>query len=639
MSRGGLRHDRATRRCAVALAFFSVSLVGCAAAIPTHRVVREVEIAAPTADIDVDDIPEGLANHPPTGLIFKVEAEFEPLAVDLDRRRIETYFRARGYYLAEVTSSTVSRSREGVRIRYEVEPGPRATLEAVDVQGAPDRAWVDREALERTTELQEGEPISYDDFEAAKERIESRLANRGYAYAEVGARLEVERETGRAVAHYRVEPGPITYFGEVVVKTQGDIPESFITNRIAWDKGERFDPKKLELTRARIFQTGLLADVRFERAEEAPNETLDLVVHTAPGLPHEIRIGAGAGLETAVYEIRGRISYTHRHFLDPLLTLRLEARPAYAFFRSGDGVSGFNWEARAELEREDFLYPRLRSVIGTAYQQIQLEAYTTRGPELSFAVGRQFLNDRLAASLSLSFEYLNFSSVNLLVSEAELVDLGIIDPLPFTYVVPLVSYDGRDDPLSPRSGIYGLLRGEAGYVLTGEASGYLKVTPELRAYLPLGERFVLAARARYGTQLLGLGPLPSPQRYYGGGPEGHRGFGRRRLSPMRPTDEGDMAPVGGEVLFESSLEVRFDLFEAWGQLFGAVAFVDAGDVVLDMDELDLLKLHVAVGPGVRVTTPVGVVRLDVGVRLNRLGPPNPDPDSPVAVHFSLGEAF
>lgn len=639
MTGGGLRQRRAGLFFAVALAGAGALLLGCAGAIPKNRRVLDVEISPPVEDLDVDDIPEGLSNHPPSGIVFVDEAEFEPLALDLDRRRIETYFRKRGYYLAKVETSTVARTPEGVRIRYQVDPGPRATLESVDIRGAPDAIAVDRTSLERCTDLEVGEPISYEKFQTAKDRIESRLANHGYAFAKVTPELEIERGTGRAVAHYLVDSGPVAYFGGVRIRNEGDIPESFITNRIAWKKGQRFDPEKLEQTRGRIFQTGLLADVRFDKETETPKETLDLVIDTAQGLQNELRVGAGVGLEAALYEIRGRVSYSRKGFLDPLMTLRLEARPAYAFFSSGDGVSGFNWEARASLDREDFLFPRLRGTVGAAFEQVQLEAYTTRGPEVDVALGRRFLADRLTTSLSLNFEYLQFSKINLVLGEAELREIGIVEPLPFAYLVPVITYDGRNDPLSPRSGIYAVLRAEAGYVFAGGPSAYLKTTPELRGYLPIGSRFVLAARVRYGTQVLGLSPLPSPQRYYGGGPDGNRGFGRRRLSPMALTKDGDEVPVGGQVLFETSFEVRADLFEAWGQLVGAVAFVDAGDVVLEQDELDFLNLNVAVGPGLRVTTPVGVVRLDVGIRVNRLGPPNPDPNSPVAVHFSLGEAF
>ena len=56
-------------------------------------------------------------------------------------------------------------------------------------------------------------------------------------------------------------------------------------------------------------------------------------------------------------------------------------------------------------------------------------------------------------------------------------------------------------------------------------------------------------------------------------------------------------------------------------------------------DIDFGNLHWAAGPGVRVFTPLGAVRADVGFRLNRTGPMEPEPDSKLAFHISIGEAY
>ena len=43
--------------------------------------------------------------------------------------------------------------------------------------------------------------------------------------------------------------------------------------------------------------------------------------------------------------------------------------------------------------------------------------------------------------------------------------------------------------------------------------------------------------------------------------------------------------------------------------------------------------------GLRLFTIVGAVRADVGYRLNRTGPMDPDPGSHFAFHLSIGEAY
>jgi outer membrane protein insertion porin family len=61
-------------------------------------------------------------------------------------------------------------------------------------------------------------------------------------------------------------------------------------------------------------------------------------------------------------------------------------------------------------------------------------------------------------------------------------------------------------------------------------------------------------------------------------------------------------------MLETSLEVRFPLF--WR--LSAVAFVDVGNTWLQEYSYHLNELAYAVGPGLRIKTPIGPVRFDVG---------------------------
>ena len=180
---------------------------------------------------------------------------------------------------------------------------------------------------------------------------------------------------------------------------------------------------------------------------------------------------------------------------------------------------------------------------------------------------------------------------------------------------------------------------EAGGPFAGGAFGYAKLTPELRGYLPLGRRLVVAAHLRAGRSLGGGAVVPITQRYFAGGASSQRGFAQQHLAPVATAANGHTVPIGGEALLESSVEARLDLFELWGNWVGAVAFLDGADVTLTPAALDPLHLHWATGLGLRYHTLVGPVRMDVGYRLNRRGAGEPDPGQTWAVHLSLGEAF
>ena len=71
----------------------------------------------------------------------------------------------------------------------------------------------------------------------------------------------------------------------------------------------------------------------------------------------------------------------------------------------------------------------------------------------------------------------------------------------------------------------------------------------------------------------------------------------------------------------------------------AAAFLDGADVTETWGELDATRLHWAAGGGLRLPTPVGAVRFDVGFRLNRTGAGEPRAGDARAYHLSVGEAF
>jgi outer membrane translocation and assembly module TamA len=83
-------------------------------------------------------------------------------------------------------------------------------------------------------------------------------------------------------------------------------------------------------------------------------------------------------------------------------------------------------------------------------------------------------------------------------------------------------------------------------------------------------------------------------------------------------------------LLEGSTELRFPLF---GE-FGAALFTDFGNVFRSAFTYRLDALRYTVGPGIRYNTPVGPIRLDVGLIVDR----RPG-EGFGRVEFSIGQAF
>jgi translocation and assembly module TamA len=321
----------------------------------------------------------------------------------------------------------------------------------------------------------------------------------------------------------------------------------------------------------------------------------------------------------------------------PLTTLTLETRPAYALIRGVGGEQGFVGEASAGLRREDFLWPLVRGSAKITYAVEEIEAYTSQGPKLHLGLSRWFWDRRLQLAVGYQIQVSQFLRISDAVDEMSAEQVGLQSPYRLAMLEQSVTYDRRDNPITPRRGIYADLRFEESASYWGSEFSYASLSPDLRGYLPLGGRATIAARTRLGVVLSGDN-LPITQRYFGGGATSQRGFAQRRLSPVASA-LGKTVGIGGSALWESSLELRIDMMRLMERWLAVAIFADAGDVRQEFSELDPGHPHVAVGGGIRYHTPVGPLRFDLGYRVNRTGPEEPDPSARWAFHFTLGEAF
>jgi translocation and assembly module TamA len=156
-------------------------------------------------------------------------------------------------------------------------------------------------------------------------------------------------------------------------------------------------------------------------------------------------------------------------------------------------------------------------------------------------------------------------------------------------------------------------------------------------------RTVLALRALAG-EALGAGEfsLPPDQRFYGGGSGTIRGYAYQAVGPLFPAVTSPPAaaalsgyPIGGTAITAGSIELR----QRFGSSWGAAAFVDAGQVSANLKFLPD-ELRFGVGVGVRYFTPIGPVRADVAVPLQRHGSDvSPNNDGAFQVYIGLGPSF
>jgi outer membrane protein insertion porin family len=242
--------------------------------------------------------------------------------------------------------------------------------------------------------------------------------------------------------------------------------------------------------------------------------------------------------------------------------------------------------------------------------------------------------------------------------EAKLVTLlqeGIIDTTLESdanrdQVYSILAYgkrDTRNNFFSPTNGsLSDLSLGYSysiGELLNGEQDirTYITLISSWRRYQPLKwqpfkkrEPITIATRLRAGG-IFDVGPaknLPISDLFFAGGATTVRGYHEQLLGPTTLDSEGykDQA-IGGKLLYLMNVELRVPLF--W--LFVGELFLDGGNVWREIKDFNPGEVKFSTGLGIILLTPVGPLRFDYGVKLNK-----EDSDRTAdAFHFGLYFAF
>jgi translocation and assembly module TamA len=662
-----------SRRCrAGAAAIAALSLASCLPRGTLERpVVRSLRIEGARA-VPAEGVVSALATQETSRTVWPFRPEPQLFDEDLfaaDRRRVEAYYRARGYYGVQV-SALPPRIEDGlVDLVIRVEEGMPVRVAEVRVDGLEG----DPGALARLGKLPiaRGDVFTDEAFDAGRAALQAALANNGYARAEVEQRAEIDPAALSARVVYAVQPGRRYLFGNVFVSGTAEVSRARVRQAVGEvvTPGQPWDQSLLPQVQSRVQEFGVFGGIRvFPGQPDQAAGTLPLVVAVREAPFRTVRLGPSLTFQATRFDASLGAGWAHRNWLGGLRRLKLDLRVGWTWLKSPwdiqkQGPSGLAsadftqpevlWHGadlnlRAEIERrieEGYQYWAERLRVGLPlrlYRQILvfvpsagLEYYQTRGDPTAAQVG-----GASQALLSCPGDATRRTQTCLLSSLEQRVDLDL-----------------RDDPLNPRRGLYLSVSLQEGFHAFGQGFRYLRLLPEARAFLPLGGT-VLAARGRLGLlRSYGGDALPIIARLESGGSGQMRGYDSRRLSPLVPLSTGDFAPVGGTALLDGSLEARFHLA---GNL-GGVLFVDGGNVEFQASDIwKLDRLQWAAGFGLRYRTLFGPVRVDLAARLPREFRNGwPMPKVPIAavqngevvatgeqkaepvvrLHLSIGEAF
>jgi outer membrane protein assembly complex protein YaeT len=567
---------------------------------------------------------------------------------EADLKRIVAFYNDRGFPDARVTSFDVklNTAQTAVNIILNIEEGEPVLVERITLEGFDPLPAQHRSALDAQLPLKAGQPLDRAVLQASREAAVDEMRDHGYPYATV--KLDVTPGTGarqRAVT-LRADAGPLTNFGPIEIIGNESVSENIVRRQLTYRPGRIFRQSALQDSQRKLYTAELFefANVQPVKTEGQPLE-IPTRVTIKEGKHQKVNFSLGYGSEE---HARTQVDWRQVNFFGGARTAGVLAR-----------YSGFDRGVRVNFKQPYFFGPRY---------ELGLSAQSWHNDEVAFkratnggrvTVTRQFrrgggpvLGSRPATSLSLS--YIN-ENEEYSIEEWALKDLSIRDNLiawgldprclppcqyPITGTRSAWAIDGgrntTNNLLDARRGYVASAHFEqAGKVLGGTYS-YYETTAEGRIYHAFGP-IVGAVQTRLGS-IKPSGELerdiPFFKRYFLGGASNLRGWGRYEVSPV----SGTGYPLGGTTFANFSTELRATV---WGN-FGAVLFLDGGNVWTDPWDFNLNDMRYDVGPGLRYNTKIGPIRADLGYQLNRI--PNLQVNGkPEArrfrFHFSIGQAF
>jgi outer membrane protein insertion porin family len=545
----------------------------------------------------------------PAGLLRR--SVFQEEVLERDLRALAAFLASEGYPEARVgpPALTYDEDRTRVRIVIPVEEGSRLELASVSIVGA--RALSEAE-LHQALGLAPGAPWSEGAVDQGRRVLERRYARIGHLAPRIEATSA--RRDGVVDVVYTVDEGPRTRVGRVLVRGLTRTRPHVVLRELPLVAGDPFDLDALVETQRRLALLGLFESVEVEPLRPSPTPFADITVTVREGKPWSL----AGGLGYSTFEgARGFFEAGHDNLFGTGRSLALRFRLSQRNDRA-DLLYREPWLFDTRWLGEANLFHERREEIG-----FDLERWG-----LALGAQRDLWPERITG-LRGAVRY-EIARVDRFDVDATLVEADVTPGRELiASITPELTLDRRDQPLDPRRGSFHLASVEVGSFVLGSDADFLKARLETAWYLDQLRPTVLALGARLGlaTPLGDTSDLPIEERFFAGGATTVRGYRERRLGPL----DAKGNPLGGNALVVLNVEWRFPI---WRWLGGAI-FFDTGAVTADVSDLALDELRSGVGAGVRVTTPVGPLRLDVGYPLDRV----PRQSQTLRIYVTVGYPF
>ncbi|NHZ91288.1 outer membrane protein assembly factor BamA [Massilia sp. CCM 8733] len=526
-----------------------------------------------------------------------------------DIESIKSFYLNRGYLEANVESTQVSITpdKKDIYLTINITEGEKYTVSAIKLEG---EMFGREDELKELVRLRPGQTYSGDLLTLSNKLISDRMGTFGYAFANVNANPEIDREKRQVAFTFFVDPGKRAYVRRMNIAGNTTTRDEVIRREFRQFEGSWYDGNKIKMSRDRVDRLGYFKEVTIDTPEaQGTSDQVDVNLTVTEKPTGNFLIGGSfsqaekftftASIQQANFAGSGNTVGMELNTSDYSRTIALSHMNPYF---TEDGVS-----QQFELYLRTLNPPALNQ--GT-YKVKQTGGRVNYGVPFSetdtvyFGVGLE--RTTIETDITSPTRYQDY------VRQITGIESGIGTAT--TNALPLTAAwqrDSRDSAITPSAGRYQRFNIELD--LAGDTKYYRAIYNQ-EWYRPLTNKITLALRGEldYGQGIKGS-PYPVFKNFYGGGIGSVRGYLSQSLGVV--DRNGDAVGGAKRIIGNAELQMPFpgsgtDRSLRW---FG---FADAGQVYSEDQKMRLNELRYSAGLGVSWISPVGPLKLSYAKPLN-----------------------
>ncbi|WP_300331478.1 outer membrane protein assembly factor BamA [Accumulibacter sp.] len=544
----------------------------------------------------------------------------QKLSADLESLR--SYYLDRGYLEFSVDSTQVSISpdKKDIYITVSINEGERYIVSSVKLAG--DLILSDDEYRQSVT-IKAGDVFSREKLNASTKAIADKLGAQGYAFANVNASPELDKDKRTAAFTIFVDPGKRAYVRRVNITGNTKTRDEVIRQEIRQMEGGWYDAERVAASRERIDRTGYFAEVNVETPPVAGTiDQVDVNVNVAEKTTGNISIGAGySSAEKLV--LSGSISQANIFGSGRFLSLQVNTGK----LNRTVGINYTNPYFTVDGISQGFdLYHRNLNPTSLGYA---FKSQSTGGGiRFGFPISEK---DTLSFGLAVDQTVIDIDPITTATPQ-QYIDFqkehgnsNITLPLTVSW-----TSDSRNSAIYPTSGA--VHRAGVEFAIPGVDLSFYRLTYQHQRYFPLTKDIVLFLNGEIGyAKGLSGQNLPFYKNFYAGGVGSVRGYDTASLGPYNLNDPDTR--LGGTRKAVFNAELLFPL-PGFDKSFRFGPFFDAGNVFTDKYTLADEGLRMSVGLTAAWLSPLGPLKFSLGQAINEKSN-----DKLQKFQFQLGTTF